>query len=85
VEQLEYTNRTELKRCTIIERRWNRNAVSPGSPDNELNRRPTSLRKFRADAFSGPRISKMEDVMCHKSQTGVKGIVTDMSCCVGSG
>jgi len=51
--------RTELKRCTITERRWNRNEVSRGSPDNELNRQPSSLRKFRADAFSGrPRVSE---------------------------
>ena len=51
--------RTELKRCTITERRWNRNEVSRGSPDNELNRQPSSPRKFRADAFSGrPRVSE---------------------------
>jgi len=57
VEQKESIMRAELKRCTIIERLWNRNEVSRGSPDKELNRRPTSLRKFRADAFSGPRVS----------------------------
>jgi len=50
--------RTELKRCTVIERRWNRNEVWRGSPDKELNRRPASLRNFRADAFSGSRVSK---------------------------
>jgi len=50
--------RTELKRCTITRRRWNRNEISRGSPDEELNRRPTSLRKFRADAFSETRVSK---------------------------
>ena len=49
--------RAELKRCTIIERRWNRNEVSRGSPDSELNRRPASIRKFRADALRGPRVS----------------------------
>ena len=58
VEHKESIMRTELKRCTIIERRWNRNEVSRGSPDNELNRRPASLRNFRADAFSGSRVSK---------------------------
>ena len=99
--------RAELKRCIIIERRWNRNEVSRGSPDNgfkfgeewwsggldrcilycilfvfmlvlycfcvatefSVNKdlynitnstddQPTSLRKFRADAFSGPRVSQ---------------------------
>ena len=30
--------RAELKRCTIIERRWNNSEVSRGSPDKELNR-----------------------------------------------
>jgi len=29
--------------CTIIERRWNRNEVSRGYPDTELNRRPSLL------------------------------------------
>jgi len=58
VEQKESMMRTELKRCTIIERRWNRNEVWRRSPDKELNRRPTSLGEFRADAFCGPRLSK---------------------------
>ena len=40
-----------------IERRWNRNEVSLESPDKEVNRRPTSLKKFRADALRGPRVS----------------------------
>ena len=40
-----------------IERRWNRNKVSRESPDKEVNRRPTSLKKFRADALRGPRVS----------------------------
>jgi len=40
-----------------IERRWNRNEVSRESPDKEVNRRPTSLKKFRADALRGPRVS----------------------------
>ena len=44
----------ELKRCMSIERRWNRNEVSRESPDKEVNRRPTSLKKFRADALRGP-------------------------------
>ena len=47
--------RAELKRCMSIEMRWNRNEVSLESPDKEVNRRPTSLKKFRADALSGPR------------------------------
>jgi len=47
-----------LKRCISIERSWNRNEVSRESPAKELNRRPTSLKKFRADAFSGPMVSK---------------------------
>ena len=49
--------RTELKRWTITESRWSRNEVSRESPETELNRRPTSLRKFRADAFRGPWVS----------------------------
>jgi len=40
-----------------IERRWNRNEVSRESPDKEVNRRPTSLKKFAADALRGPRVS----------------------------
>jgi len=40
-----------------IERRWNRNEVSRESPDKEVNLRPTSLKKFRADALMGPRVS----------------------------
>jgi len=39
------------------ERRWNRNEVSRESPNKEVNRRPTSLKKFRADALRGPRVS----------------------------
>jgi len=34
-----------------IERRWNRNEVSRESPDKAVNRRPTSLKKFRADYY----------------------------------
>ena len=49
--------KAELKRCISIERRWNRNEVSRGSPDKEVNRRPTSLKKFTADALRGPRVS----------------------------
>jgi len=40
-----------------IERRWKRNEVSRESPDKEVNRRPTSLEKFRADTLRGPRVS----------------------------
>jgi len=40
-----------------IERRWNRNEVSRESPDKEVNRRPTSLKKFTADTLRGPRFS----------------------------
>jgi len=40
-----------------IERRWNRNEVSRESPDKEVNRRSTSLKKFRADALRGSRVS----------------------------
>jgi len=40
-----------------IERHWNRNEVSRESPDKEINRRPTSLKKFRADALRGLRVS----------------------------
>jgi len=39
-------------------RRWNRNEVPRGSSDKELNQWPTSLRKFTAEAFNGPRVSK---------------------------
>ena len=45
--------KAELKRCIGIEKRWNRNEVSRGSPDKEVNRRPTSLKKFTADALGG--------------------------------
>ena len=38
-----------------IGRHWSRNARE--SPDKEVNRRPTSLKKFRADALRGPRVS----------------------------
>jgi len=54
-KQKESIIRAELKRC--IERRWNRNEVSRESPEKEVNRRPTSLKKFRADALRGPRVS----------------------------
>jgi len=40
-----------------IERRWNRNEVSRKSPDKEVNRQPTSLKKFRADALRKPKVS----------------------------
>ena len=56
MEQKESVMRTELKRCTINERSWNRNEVSHGSADKELDRRPTSLGKLRADAFTGPNV-----------------------------
>jgi len=39
-----------------IKRRWYRNEVSRESPDKEVNWRPTSLKKFRADALRGPRV-----------------------------
>ena len=39
------------------ERRWKRNEVSRESPDKEVNRLPTSLKKFTADALRGPRVS----------------------------
>ena len=55
--QKEYIMRTELKRWTITGRRWKRNEVSRGSPKIELNRQPTSLRKFKANVFSGPWVS----------------------------
>jgi len=56
VEQKESIIRAELKRCMSIERRWNRNEVSREIPDKEVNLRPTSLKKFRADEFRGPII-----------------------------
>ena len=40
-----------------VEKRWNRNEVSRESPDKEVNRRPTLLGKFRADALWGPTVS----------------------------
>ena len=44
-----------------IERRWNRNEVSRESPDKEVNRRPTSLKKFRANAmFTNPTACTVE-------------------------
>ena len=43
--------RAELKRCMSNERRWNRNEVSRESPNKEVNRRPTLLKKFRADYY----------------------------------
>jgi len=51
VEQKESIMRAELKRCINIERCWKRNEVSHESPDKEVNRRPISLKKFRADAL----------------------------------
>jgi len=57
VEQKESIITAELKGCISIERRWNRNEVSRESPDKEVSRRPTSLRKLRADALRGPRVS----------------------------
>jgi len=39
------------------ERRWKRNEVSRESPDKEVNRLPTSLKKFTADALRGPWVS----------------------------
>ena len=51
-----------------IERRWNRNEVSRESPDKEVNRRPTSLKKFRADALRGPRVSTATDQLEYKNQ-----------------
>jgi len=56
-KQKESVIKAELKRCISIERRWNRNEVSRGSPDKEVNRRPTSLKKSRADALRRPRVS----------------------------
>ena len=56
-KQKESIIRAELKRCMSIERRWNTNEVSRESPDKEVNRRPTSLKKFSADALRGPRVS----------------------------
>jgi len=49
--------RADLKCYISIERRWNRNEVSRDSPDEEVNRRPTSLKKFKGDALRGPRVS----------------------------
>ena len=46
-----------MKRSISIERRWNRNEVSRESPDKEVNGRAISLKKFRADALMGPRVS----------------------------
>jgi len=57
VEQKESTTRAELKRCIIVERRWNRNEVSRESADKEVDRRPTSLKNFTADALRGRRVS----------------------------
>ena len=52
-KQKESIIRAELKRCMSTERRWNRNEVSRESPDKEVNRRPTLLKKFRADVLGG--------------------------------
>jgi len=49
--------RAELKRCIIIEMHWNRSEVSHESLDKEVNRQPTSLKKFIADELRGPRVS----------------------------
>jgi len=38
-----------------IERRWNRNEVSRESPDKEVNRRPTSLKKFKSRCVEGAK------------------------------
>jgi len=47
--------RQSTESCT--ERHWNRNEVLRESQDKEVNRRPTLLKKFRADALRGPRVS----------------------------
>ena len=56
-KQKESIIRAELKCCISSERRWNRNEVSRESQDKEVNRRATSLKKFRAEALRGPRVS----------------------------
>ena len=54
-----------------IDRRWNRNEVSLESPDKEVNRRPTSLKKFRADASFRCYVTDDEhiEIMAGISQT----------------
>ena len=60
-KQKESIIRAKLKRCMSIEKRWNRNEVSQKYPDEEDNRRPTSRKKFRADALRGPSVSIQTD------------------------
>src|ERR1051325_4296750 len=48
---------TLLKRWMAIERRWKRKAPSRRSPDTAAMRLPRSLKKPRALAFIGPRVS----------------------------
>jgi len=55
-----------------IERRWNRNEVSRESPKKEVNRRPTSLKKFRADALRGPRVSTATGQLEYKIRRKIK-------------
>jgi len=64
--------RTELKRCTITEMRWNRNEVSRGSPDKELNWRPTSLMKFTQRMRSVGQGSEMQPIgRCNQERSRV--------------
>jgi len=63
--------KAELKRCIGIEKRWNRNEVSRGSPDKEVNRRPTSLKKFTADALGGGQGSQLRPVETNIQEEGM--------------
>ena len=48
---------TELKRCSVIEMRWNKYEVSLASPVWTQIRRPSSEIKFRAVELKTPRFS----------------------------
>jgi len=68
-EKQESVIRPELKRCISIERCWNRNEVSRESPDKEVNRRPTLLKKFRANELRGQG-SQLRPVAIYNQEEG---------------
>jgi len=48
--------RTELEHCIKIDRSWNRQEVSLGSPETALKRRRTLHKKSKPDEFNELRI-----------------------------
>ena len=50
-------NKTALKRCTSTETLWNRKAPSLSSPEDEEIFLPKLPKSWRADVFTGPKVS----------------------------